>query len=866
MIVKNYKDITYRYLKGQKNRTLLTIIGIILSVAMISAIGTIIISARGALLDEAIREEGSYHARYRKVDQSDIDKIINHVGIGESGISQNIGIGIVRETTEEERKTLDNLPPYRYIEIEGLTDESLNMLPYTIEEGRFPRNSNELVIDPTTATYFEKVVKIGDRVNLTIGDRIFIVNEESEEARSEELFEKRLEREYTVVGFLKPKYRGNMNFETKALTVLDKESPVSEVYNVYFKLPNIKNAQEKIFSIAKDVGVDPDNIKDNYRVLRLSGESLNETFNSSIIGLLAFIIILVMISTIAVIYNAFNISVLERVSQFGLLRSVGATPSQIKNIVLKEAAILSGIGIPIGLFSGVLAMKIVFYIIGLMAFNNVVLINDMKISISLGVFLISSIIGLITVFLSAIGPARRAAKVSPLEAVRNTGSFKKESFDKIKKSGFIRKILGIEGEIAYKNLRRNRKRFYITVFSMVISICLFITFSTFSNFMFKMGVVEGTELGDFIVYDQGELNENIYKELKEIKDVNRIYNIREGNGEALLPKDKISKKNMEMQPYLSNHVEGDSIRISNVNIYTIGDDNFEALKGLLKEGTVNVKDLDKNNGALVINNTYVYNDKTEKSTLLEGYHIKTGDKVSFISYNSYGEEKYTIYDEINVMGVLEKGILDMEYNWNGGFSIIVTEKQWAKVNEGSRDSNTMYIEMNKDAEIENVRQSFKRIEKDYPGFSYVDIAEMANENRLMGIVMNIFLYGFVTLITLIGCINIINTISTNIILRTKEIAMIKAVGMTQSGIKRMVALESLYYGLYAAVFGGVIGTGLTYLLFKIVFNIREFQWTMPWGNIIIACSGATIVALFSGVYPLRRINDSIIVENMKNEE
>lgn len=863
--MKNYKDITYRYLKGQKNRTLLTILGIILSVAMISAIGTIIISARGALLDEAIREEGSYHARYRKVQEQDIEKIVNHVGIGESGVSQNVGMGIVRETTEKEREVLANLPPYRYMDIEGLTKEALNMLPYIIEEGKFPEDSSELVIDPTTATYFEKEVKIGDKVNLTIGDRIFIVNEEVGEI-SEEIFEERLEREYTVVGFIKPKYRGNMNFETKALTFLDENSPKAEVYNVYFQLPNIKDAQDKIFSIAKDVGVDENDIMDNYRVLRLSGESLNETFNSSIMGLLAFVIILVMVSTIAVIYNAFNISVLERVNQFGLLRSVGATPSQIKNIVLKEAAILSAIGIPIGLLSGVLAMKIVFYIIGLMPLKNINLIDDMKITISVAVFIVSGIIGIITVFLSAIGPARRAAKVSPLEAVRNAGSFKKESFDKISKSNLIRKIFGIEGEIAYKNLRRNRKRFYITVFSMVISICLFITFSTFSNFMFKIGAVESQELGDFIVYDQAELNEDIYRELREIDGVDRVYNLRETSGMALIREEKISKRLIEMNPHIFDSLEENSYIVHNVKVYTIGDKNFEVLKGNLKEGTANIQDLKAKNGALVINNTYAHNQKSDKQMLLEGYHIKPGDSIPFSTYSRDVKDQDLVYDEINIMGVLEKGILDMEYNWNSGFSIIVTETQWAKLNEGNRSYSTMHVEMTKDADIEKVRQSFKNLEADYTGFSYVDMAEQANEMRLMGIVMSIFLYGFVAIISLIGCINIINTISTNIILRTKEIAMIKAVGMTQSGIKRMVALESLYYGLYAAVFGGIIGTGLTYLLFKIVFNIREFQWTMPWTNILIACGGATLVALFSGVYPLNRINDSIIVENMKNEE
>lgn len=864
--MKNYKQITYRYLKGQKNRTLLTLVGIILSVAMVSAIGTIIVSVRGSLITEAIKNHGYYHAKFENVNKDNIDKIINHVEVEEAGASKNEGSAIVAETTEEEKETDTSTPPYRYIEIEGYEETALNMLPYRIKEGRFPKNSYEIAIEPGTATYFENEVKIGDKINLTIGDRIFTVNEEDDE--TEETFEKKTEREYTVVGFIQPKYSWRGDFETKGITTLDENSPETGQYNIYLTVPDVKDANEKILSIAKDLGINEDNITTNYSLLRLSAESLDETFNKSLIALLAFVIILIMVSTIAVIYNAFNISVLERISQFGLLRSVGASPDQIRGIVLKEAFILSVIGIPIGLFSGVLAMKVVFYIISLLKFDFPIF-SSLEVIISPIVFLISTIVGLITVFLSAIGPARSAGKVSPLEAVRNTGSFKKESFDKIKKSDFIRKILGIEGEIAYKNLRRNRKRFWITVFSMVISISLFITFSTFSDFMFKIGVVESEDIGDFIIQGRKvEETEKIYKELKDIKDVNKVYKVRNMNGDALISEDKLSKKIVEIQAENFANKENGLVKIDNVNIYTIGDENFDELKGSLKEGNINKEELDMGNGVLVINNIYAYNEKTKNQTLIEGYHLKPGDIIPYASYGSDIEGEETKYKEFKVMGILDKGILDLSYNYNGAFSVITTEKVWDNLASKDKDKPhvQLYIEMTKDGDLQPVRTYLSGLEETMDGFYYVDFVESARENRMMGIVMSIFLYGFVAIITLISCINIINTISTNIILRTKEISMIKAVGMTQSGIKRMVALESLYYGLYAAVIGGVLGTGLTFILFKIVFQISEFQWAMPWKNIAIACIGATVVALLSGVYPLKRINDQIIVESMNGED
>lgn len=872
--MKSYKEITYRYLKGQKNRTLLTILGIILSVALVSAIGTIIVSARGALITDAIRENGSYHAKFTDMNKDEINKIINHVGVSEVGISKVESVAAIKETTQEEQEDYGWNVPYRYIEIEGYEKKTIEMLPFKLREGRFPENSNEIAIEYWMTNYFDKEVKLGDKVRLTIGNRIIGNDEKTQDGKTirNETFEEVGEKEYIVVGFIKPQYTWKGNLVTKGFTGLDNKIEEGK-YNAYIKIPNVKDAYEKVISIAKDMGKTEEGFEYNFRVLRLYAESMSQTLDKSMVVLLIFVVGLIIVSTIAVIYNAFNISVLERISQFGLLRSVGATPSQIRGVVLKEALILSIIGIPIGLFSGVFAMRVVLYIISLLK-SDISLLKDMEIDISGIVFLISSVTGLITVFLSAIGPARRAGKVSALEAVRNTGNFKKESLKKTKNFIFIRKILGVEGEIAYKNLRRNRKRFIITVFSMVISISLFITFSSFSDFMFKMGVVENGDMGDFLIYgDMDGKEDEIYIKLKNLKDIERVYKVKRTYGEVLIEESRISKKMLEMVPNLLDKKKDDLIRIDDVQINTIGDENFERLKDLLKEGTIDIKALNEENGVLVINNTYAYNRETNRNSLIEGYKLKTGDKIQYSSYYEDRQEEI-IYKELTVAGVLDKGILGMEYNSNGSINIIASESVLNKLLAIEEEiPNTkmlkydlrMIIEMKNDGNIENIRSYLDELEEITPGFIYIDYVELAKENKIASIIVSIFLYGFVAIITLISSINIINTISTNIILRTKEIAMIKAVGMTQKGIKRMIAFESLFYGIYAAIFGGVIGTGLAYVLFNILMEIREFQWIIPWNNIIIACIGATIVALLSGVYPLKRINDKIIVESMKAE-
>lgn len=875
-MIKNYKQITYRYLKVQKKRTILTIIGIILSVALITAIGTMVMSIREAAIKNVIKRTGDYHVIFTDVPADKIDKITKNVEVEKSGITKANGYAPLRETTEEERGSISI--PYKYLSIRGYDKESLDILPYKVKEGRFPVSSDEIVLEKLVLEYFPKKPKVGDRIVLSLGKRMMVKGEDGKETVEPqylnggfdysdlgERFEKEEEKEYIVVGIMES---DNVWYESHiydTIVGLDKKDLKDNNYDIYVRFSSVNKARDKAEKIAKNIGLSAENIQYNNDLLELSAQSPSKALNNALVQILIFIIALVIVATVAVIYNSFNISILERISQFGLLRSVGSTPKQIRDMVFKEATLLSAIGIPIGLFCGVLAMKIVLYIISLIKFDFVA---DFEIVISPIVFLISSILGLVTIYLSAYGPAKKAGKISPLDAVRNTGGFKKETFKKVKSSKLIRKLFGMEGELAYKNLRRNRKRFVITVFSMVISIVLFISFSSFSNYIFSIGAVSDDEVGNFFIYSPGNLDlNNISKELKNIEDVKRVYKASMGYADVLVEDDAISPKLKALNEGFYDEKRQGSTVVSNSNIITFGNDNMNALKPYLKNGTIDVEKLNSENGVLVVTTIPGYNEKTNKGAIIEGFNFKVGDKILISEYADDPNEKDDNLKEVKVMGILERGLLSDEYkhNLNGGLNIVSTEEIYDKLIDGHSNSE-VYIEMEREGNNGPVKEYLAKLKEKDSNFNYVDYSEQAEEERKINIIMNIFLYGFVAVIALISCVNIINTISTNLILRTRELAMIKAVGMAQKSVKKMVALESIYYGLIATIYGGIIGTGLSYVLYKIIMEIREFDWMIPWNSILISSIGAISVALISAYIPLKRINNGNIIDKIKMEE
>ena len=867
--MKTYKSITRRYLKGQKNRTLLTLFGIILSVALITAIGTMVVSVRDVMIEDAIDANGSFHAKFNGIDEETVGRLRNHVDIesvGETKLTESLAL---EKTSKEEKISYALDIPYRTIDLRNYDSNAQELLPINLGSGRLPENKNEIAIEKWNLEFFDQDLELGDKVKFLTGKRLEAGSTTIEDIEIErERFEELGLKEFKIVGFIEPRYVWRGNLATDGIVGGDGGDSSSQ-NAAYIKLNNIKGANGKIEQIASDLGIPMDNITYNNELLRLSAQGTNDRVNKSLVSILVFVVALIIVSTIAVIYNAFNISVIERISQFGLFRSIGATPKQIKNLVYREAFLLTVIAIPLGFGLGVIAMKVVLYIISLIQ-DDIALFENMKISISPIVFLVTSVLASITVFLSARGPARRASKVSPLEAIKNTKDVKKEKIKKTGNTGIIRKLFGIEGEIAYKNLNRNKKRFIITVFSMVLSIVLFITFSSFSDFLFQSSIIDSAEMADFEVYGNiGAGKDDVISKIKSSKEVGKLYNIERKNGSVALDKSKINKKLLEVEPSIFEEKDNGKIEVPNVEITTIGDENLDSLDELLKAGNIDVKEMNEKDGVLVINKTYDRNYGGSSNGLIKGYNLEVGDHVPFSPYENYdaeGNEKIES-KELKVIGVLDRGILDEKYNPNGSIKMITTGDVLNSFKEESTDSYTsLYLQLEEGVDKKNVVDLLKEVKEDTPGLNFIDYAQQAREMRNVNIIINIFLYGFVAIISIISAINIINTISTNIILRRKEIAMAKAVGMTNRGIKKMVSFESIFYGLYAGVLGTVLGVGLSYILYRLIGGIRQFPYVFPLKNVIIATIGAAVIAVVSGIYPLRRINDKIIVESMKDND
>ncbi len=866
--MKNYTSITYKYLKVQKKRTILTLLGIILSVALITSIGTMIVSMQDQMLREAIRSTGDYHAIFKDIPADKVKIIQNHTGIKFSSVIRREGFGALSPIVNDKKDAY--MPPYKYLSINSYSKNTFDLLNIKLNTGRLPQNSHEIAVDSLALKNIPNNPKLGDTVRFDMGKRYAEGRElDSVSFAKDEEFKKVSQAEYTIVGLLEPKMILNSGIITSGIALLDETLDKSRTYDIYVKIDSSSGIKEKLDTIAKDLGLQLidgryEQLDFNESVLRVQAQSVNSALNSSLILILVFLIVLIIFSTAAVIYNAFHISVLERISQFGILRCTGASPGQIRKVVWKEAVFLCIIGIPVGFGCGILAMNIVLYIISTIGFGALGFLGDLRIIISVPVLLISTVLGAATVFIAATGPARQAGRVSPLEAVRNTGSYKKENFSKVRKKSLLSRFINIEGQIAFKNLRRNRKRFKITVFSMVISIIMFIVFGSFASSVFKIGAVEGDIGVDYTlqVNDQKNFSQSEIDQIKAIQGVEGIYKNIIHHASVFVPKDKINRKFSDFYPSAVSIVKDNKIHLQNCNIIAPGDDGLNELKKYLKAGSIDEKALNSDNGVLLLQTSKFYTK--DKSAVLDVTDFKPGDTLTLSVGEGTNDEQNI--KSVEVMGLVEKSIsaTKQDYALNGGIYLITTEEVYKKI-VGDNDYSYLGIKMQDGADRKAINDYLSKLSKE-SRYYYNDISKRNSENQKSATAVSIFVYGFVGVITLIGCLNIINTLSTNLILRKRELSMMRAVGMTKAAINKMVGLEGVLYGITASIYGTIIGTILSYVLSNIMRIAREYEWTIPWSHIVISIIGVLFVTIVSSLIPLRRISRQNIIENIRMEE
>ena len=505
--MKILNKLTINNLKLNKKRTIVTIIGIILSTALICAVAGVFSSFRQTLIDAAKVDPGDFHVTFEGVPEDEVKYIVNNREVDTFFYTQPVGYSKLEGSANEYKP---------YLHLMEYDKTALTSYGIKLVEGRLPENSNELIISSSIDTNANVEYKIGDKLTLDIGKRMsegHELNQDNPYATEkfnestgayeaydgEETLEHIETREFTIVGIMeRPNYTVEP-YDSPGYTVITVMDDMRDTVNISVKMKDIRNTYEFI----KDI-LDIDNIDDmynydakyevitNYDILAMSGVTRSGDTGNVIFTLIAIVIGIIIVASVFVIRNSFAISVSERMKQIGMIVSVGATKKQIKKSVLFEGVIVGLIGIPIGILCGILATFI------LVKFSQAMIgdmMNGMTFSFAMPIsaVILSIILAIVTIYLSTRSSARKASKVSPIEAIRSNNEIKIKA-KKVKSPKIIKKIFGIGGDIAYKNLKRNRSKYRTTVISLVVSITIFISLSTFMNYVFDLSGLYYTDI------------------------------------------------------------------------------------------------------------------------------------------------------------------------------------------------------------------------------------------------------------------------------------------------------------------------------------------------------------------------------------
>ncbi len=864
-----YYSLTLRYLKQNKKRTIVTIIGIILSTALICGIGNMVESFIDYQIRETIADKGDYHAMFHNVKKDDLDIITNSAGLSKSFVYDSLGYSKLNN----EKKNL--------VQVKEYDKTAFESYQVKLKEGKLPTNNKEIVISESAISLINK--KVGDNITLDIGKRLSAGGQslESPALWEYETMVKKKTKDFKIVGIMKKTKNDIGNDVVSSITYLDLNSKSK---NDRLKVGVLANNPKEIYeiseSIAKNLGlkeevVDTSNLDDenndngvhyknlsfNDRLLTLKGASAYANIDKTVSIAIFIVITLVVICTIATVYNSFSISISERRKQFGVLNSIGATKNQVMKLVFIEAIIVSLIGIPVGLIIGTFAIDLVLKLIQAL-FNNSQIGNmNLRLVYNPYVIVLSAVIVLFTIFVSAIFPAIRSAKTSPLECIRNSSNLK---LGKVKNSKLIKLLFKTEGVLAYKNLRRNKKKFRITLFSLIISVVIFISFSGFLDLFEKASEVNtGRMTYDIRVWKSGiQENNNIIEDLNKINGIKKLSVTNDYGVGINVNENDINKKYKKIiDDFFSKKSKNNKV----VYDFDIGQNHFQFIPDKdintikLKDGNFDKETAIKENGIILRNKSYYRERSKVYDISLTNY--KVGDTIyAYKRYFDKNDKEIKQPIKLKVLATTNDLPIGSKQSNYMGIDFITYNEVGKKLGYEISDSN-IYIYSDKK---ENTRKTVNEICKKY-AYDVRDEVEESLKIETSITVVKIFVYGFIFIISLVSIINIVNTISTNINLRKREFAIIKSIGTTPSGFNRIIYFESLLYGVLALVYGVPIAIAIDIVMNKTIGDVVEFGMILPWKAVLVCVLGTFAVTFIASYIPMKKLNKESIIENIRQE-
>lgn len=840
--------LTIKSLKLNKKRSLGTIIGIILSVALICAVSNMVSSFRETLIQNAINESGYWHIRLYNVSNDKLKRL-----------KLNKDIDNIYTISEDGYAKLDTIKnEYKpYLKFYGMNKEAFNNLEFKLIKGRFPKDDNEIIISEHLNKNGKANLKIDDEITVNVGDRVtleddYALNDSNPFDKGNEIIKNPNTKKYRVVGIIK---RPDVSFEptsAPAYTTIT-TSTNEDNFSVFISLknPRDKNSFVELLGARnydEVVNMGINNPRYDYtlnnELLRWEALKFSDSTFSMLLSIAEVVIFIIIFTSIFCIRNSFAISTTEKMRMYGMLSSVGATKKQIKKSVLTEGFILGLIAIPIGIICGIIAvfvlLKIVNLLLGDFLFNN---IDGMVFKVSFVAIIISIILGFVTIYFSAISSAKKASKVSPIDNLRNTNDIKISS-KKLKTPKLIKNVFKTGGVLAYKNLKRSKKKYRTTVVSLTVSIFVFISMFTFINEGFKQSsnYYQNYDYNYRITFNNNSSMDEI-NEIRNLDSVNASYLVYYAKPSILI--DDISKINPK-EPLECEYDKNDKCikKYARLNIILLDDSTFKSYVKKVKGNYDYLKDKG------ILTDMYrFYDNKSKKEYEDRIYTYKSDDTIDFKLLN---EDNISI-DIGLVSNIMPYGFENV-YS-NGGY-IVLNNKYFNNIDYYGSDL------MIDSSDTEQLTNNILNIDSE---LNYYDMDEEAKAEKSIVIVISIFLYGFIGVITLIGVTNIFNTITSNMELRQKEFAMLKSVGMTKKEFNHMINLETLFYSSKSLIYGSILGIIGSYFVHRAFAGKIDTQFVLPYKAILICILFVFIVVYMIMKYSMNKINKQNIIETIRKE-
>lgn len=926
------KTLTLKNLKLNRKRTIVTIVGIILATALLSALVTLVSSFQYSMIEYQKQKGGDFHVKFSNVKMSELSEFKNNRNIESTFETMGMGFAKLDGCKNEDK-------PYAYV---MATDEAgFERGCFKLIEGRMAKNEDEIVIPRHLKTNGRIDIKVGDEITLDVGKRYDsntegVIWENSAYEHEAETLTDIVTKHYKVVGIMERPGYGMEDYSAAGYTFVTYSDELAAIDNgtkseadttltVYSRYTqkalrnkdavtaDIIGVDEKLFAKANNSSVEMTAEESDRFLKEMENAKYDIYMNGFLISyecvfpidgtfkalftVATVVALIIILTSVYCIKNSFNISITEKIRQYGMLASVGATRRQIKSSVKTEAAMLGVVGIPVGTMSGILASLILVKVVN--ALSAGWLNFALSFHTSLPALILAVILSIATIYFSATGSARRAAKVTPLEAIRNTKEIKIKSA-KLKTPAIIGRIWGIGGVISYKNIKRNKKKYRTTVTSIVICSVTFIVISYFMSMAFS---VVGMSYAS-VDYNIG-INMSCKKDL-DIEKLSELLSGIEGAEDYLVgagyyfdvDKPEYTKEYGEYCGQLYD----DSEDVSQEFLITVlNDKSYDKYAS-----DAGIKNADT--GAILVNKgTFdVYNEKSSKYVKeeMELYKYKAGDTIR-CGYNVYedavdddnaveGDTESSTEDnsgyvdeetinkgvrktvDVTIAGVTDK--VPTGYKGYGNTTLLFMnqkgfESLWGDGKNGNEikpghASYSAYVVAENADEYQDTFEKETEGNTEYSQISfYVSNLdkEMRDEKSLFTL-LGVFAYGLIVVIALIGITNIINTLSTGMELRSREFATLRSIGMTDKQFAGMVRLESVFISVKALVIGVPLGILISYLLCVMMNRMDDAIIYEPPYKAIILWIVVVIMLIYAIMkLSMTKLRHNNIIETIKNE-